>query len=218
MRKKYKTVIGLTLLLLIGTLFLTGEKILLAIGNFLVIKDDLQPADVIHVIAGGDYRTDYAIKLYQQGYGKQIFFTGGWCQRHNFFHGQHGKALAAKQGIPISAIAIDDSEVKSTYSEVVRLKEYIAQNQMRIRSVIVVSDPHHMWRARWTYKNVIDGSISIQMAPVPFGLSPFQRSWWTDTLSRRMVREEYMKILYYYARYQFSWGPLETWLTSLDKE
>jgi len=37
------------------------------IGDFLVVEDDLRPADVIHIIAGDDYRTDYAIQLYQQG-------------------------------------------------------------------------------------------------------------------------------------------------------
>jgi uncharacterized SAM-binding protein YcdF (DUF218 family) len=218
MQIKYKTIIVLTTLLLIGTLFLTGEHILLSIGDFLVIKDDLLQADVIHVIAGKDYRTDYAIKLYKQKYGKMIFFTGGWCNRHNYYHGKHGREYAFKQGVPLAAIAIDEFEVKSTYSEVVRLKEYIDQKQMRVRSIIVVSDPHHMWRARWTYKNVIKGKVSIQMAPVPFDLSTFQRRWWADPLSRRVVRDEYMKILYYYARYQFSWGPLESWLASLDTE
>jgi uncharacterized SAM-binding protein YcdF (DUF218 family) len=200
-KRNTKIVIVLTPLLLIWTLFLTGEQILLAIGNFLVIEDDLQPADVIHVIAGDNYRTDYAIRLFKQGYSKQIFFTGGWCHRHNFYHGKHGKERAIKQGIPIAAVSIDDSEVKSTYSEVVRLKEYIAQSQTPIRSVIVVSDPYHMRRARWTYKKVLDGKTNIQMAPVPFDSLPYQRQWWSDEKSRHYVKNEYLKSFYYYFRY-----------------
>jgi uncharacterized SAM-binding protein YcdF (DUF218 family) len=218
MQRKYKTIIVLTPLLLIGTLFLTGEQILLAIGDFLVIKDDLKAADVIHVIAGEDYRTDYAIKLYKQGYGKQIFFTGGWCHGHNFYHGKHGKQRAVKQGIPKAAVAIDDSEVKSTYAEVVRLKEYIAQSQTPIRSVIVVSDPPHMRRARWTYKNVLDDKFSIQMAPVPFDASPYQRKWWRDEMSRHYLKNEYLKIVYYIARYQMNFGVLREWLARFDRD
>ena len=70
--------------------FLFREPVMLAIGDYLVIQDDLKPADVIHVIAGPDDRTDFAIQLHRQGYGKQIFFTGGWCSYHGYRHGEHG--------------------------------------------------------------------------------------------------------------------------------
>lgn len=218
MPKKYKTIIGSASLLLIGTLFLTHEHILLAIGNFLVIKKDLAPADIIHVIAGPDYRTDYAIKLYKQGYCKQIFFTGGWCHSHNLYHGQHSKESAVKQGIPLEAITTDDSEVTSTYSEAVRLKEFIAQSLVPIHSVIIVSDPFHMRRSRWTYQKVLGDKIMVQMAPVPFEFTEFKLIWWTDAKSRKYVKDEYLKTLYYHARYKFSWGKLREWLASLDKD
>lgn len=209
-------IITLPIVLLGTTLFLIHERILLAIGDFLVIQDELQPADVIHVISGSDDRTDYAIQLYQQGYARQIFFTGGWCVFHNYYHGQHGQQRALEQGVPSEAIAFDDSQVISTYDEALRLKEYIAGSQTPIRSVIVVSDTFHMRRARWTYRHVLGEQISIQMAPVPFELSPYQRRWWTDDESRQYVKEEYLKMAYYYARYQLSWGPLKKWLASFD--
>jgi uncharacterized SAM-binding protein YcdF (DUF218 family) len=204
--------------LLIVTLLLTHERILLAVGDFLVVQDRLQPADIIHVIAGPDHRTDYAINLYQQGYGKIIFFTGGWCPCDNVYQGQHSRERAMEQGVPLEAIAIDDSQVTSTYAEVLRLKEFIARSQVRIRSVIVVSDPHHMWRARWAYRNVFDSQMNLQMAPVPFNLSPYQHRWWTDGNSRRFLKNEYLKIFYYIARYRLSWGPVREWLASLDHD
>jgi hypothetical protein len=34
------------------------ERILLAIGDFLIIQDAPQPADVIHVLSGPDNRTE----------------------------------------------------------------------------------------------------------------------------------------------------------------
>jgi len=55
------------------------------------LKSNLQPADAIHVIAGEDYRTDYAIQLYKQGYGKTLFFTGGWCETQGYHHGEHAR-------------------------------------------------------------------------------------------------------------------------------
>lgn len=205
--------------LLIGaTLFICSEHILLAIGDFLVVQDKLEPADVIHVIAGPDYRTEYGIQLYKQGYGRQVFFTGGWCSLHNENHGQRGKKLALKQGIALEAISLNDSEITSTYSEVVRLIEFISQSQVPIHSVIVVSDSHHMRRARWAYRQILGDQITVQMAPVPFKLSPYRRRWWTDENSREMIRDEYLKFLYYIARYQLSWGVVKEWLASFDRD
>jgi uncharacterized SAM-binding protein YcdF (DUF218 family) len=199
------------------TLFLVRKPILLAIGDFLVVQDELRPADVIHVISGPDDRTDHAIQLYRQGYGGQLFFTGAWCSTIQANHAQHGKERSIEQGVPPQAIAIDGSLVDSTYSETVKLKEFMAPSQASIRSVIVVSDPHHMRRAHWTYRHLLGDQVSVQMAPVPFGVSPYQRRWWTDEKSRQYVKNEYLKIAYYYARYQFGVGPLGEWLASLDR-
>jgi uncharacterized SAM-binding protein YcdF (DUF218 family) len=205
-------------LLLLLTLVLTREPILFAIGDFLVVRDELQLADVIHVISGPDDRTDYAIQLYKEGYARQIFFTGGRCSFHNYYHGQHGRERALEQGIPPEAIAIDDSRVTSTYAEVSQLKEFITHSQAPVRSVIVVSDPHHMRRARWTYRHLLGDQVNVQMAPIPFDSSPYQRRWWTDGRSREYVKNEYLKIAYYYVRYQFGVGPVREWLAALDRE
>ncbi len=217
-RMKRRRIAIATLILSGAVLFLAREPILSAFGDFLVVRDDLHPADVIHVIAGADYRTDYAIQLYRRGYGTQIFFTGGWCIFHNLYHGQHGRDLALEQGVPPEAIAIDDTSVTSTYSEALRLKEFIANSLVPIHSVIVVSDPFHMQRARWTYRHVLGDEISLQMAPVPFELTPYQRRWWIDEASRQYVVNEYRKMAYYYVRYQLDPTPLREWLVSLDQD
>ena len=205
--------LGLTAVLLVFR-----EQLLLFIGDFLIIQDRLQPADVIHVIAGEDYRADYAIQLYKEGYGKTLFFTGGWCQRHQYEHGEHARQRSLTQGVPQRDIAWDESTVTSTYMEAERLKAWIIQSSIPIRSVIVVSDPFHMRRISWIYKKVFGKDIQIQMAPVPFSLTPYQRTWWRDWASRNYVKDEYMKYFYYMARYQFSAGKFHEWLVSLDRE
>jgi uncharacterized SAM-binding protein YcdF (DUF218 family) len=209
-------IVTASLALVGGLAFLFREPALLAIGDYLVVEDQLQPADLIHVIAGGDERTDYAIQLYKQGYGKQIFFTGGWCTTHGYYHGQHGADRAEGQGIESNNVVIDESPVTSTYDEAVLLKELIARSPTPIRSVIVVSDPYHMRRARWAYQEVLGSGIALEMAPIPFQQSQYLRRWWTDWLSRQFVKEEYLKMGYYYARYRLSWGPIQEWLASLD--
>jgi uncharacterized SAM-binding protein YcdF (DUF218 family) len=218
MQRKKMAIIIAPVVLLGATLFLIHEPVISAVGDFLVIHEALQPADVIHVIAGPDHRTYFGIRLYQKGYGKQLFFTGGWCDLYNGYHGQIARQLAVKQGISIERIGVDDSKVTSRYSEAVRLKKFIDQSQVPIRSVIVVSDPYHMRRACWAYRQVLGDQVSLQMAPVPFELSPYQRRWWMDEKSRQYVKNEYRKLVYYYARYRLSWGPVRDWLASLDRD
>ena len=198
-------------------LFGAREPILLSVGDYLVIQDELKPADVIHVIAGPDDRTDYAIQLYKLGYAKQIFFTGGWCTFHGYYHGQHGAERAEAQGIEPESIAFDESRVTSTYDEAVLLKEFIARSPTTVRSVIVVSDPYHMRRARWTYHKVLGAAIDVQMAPVPFDATPYHRRWWMEETSRQYVRQEYLKLIYYFPRYQLRFGPLSDWLAPFDQ-
>lgn len=206
----------MSLVALTITFILTRDQWLTFIGRFLVVQDALEPADVIHVIAGDDYRTDYAFQLYQQGYGKTIFFTGGWCDIHLYEHGAHAREKALAQGLPLDSIASDELAVMSTYMEAERLKEWIEKNPSTVKSIIVVSDPFHMRRARWAYQRVFNNQIQIQMAPVPFDRTPFHLTWWKDVESKRYVQEEYFKLVFYVIRYQYSWGPFRDWLASFD--
>ena len=210
---------GAAALALTGALLLAPpQPALLAIGDFLVIRDVLAPGEVIHVISGPDHRADYGIRLYQEGYGSRIFFTGGWCPVIQGNHAERGLARAASQGVPQQAIIADGAEVHSTYEEALRLAEFIAASPAPIRSVIVVSDAFHMRRARWTYRRVLGKAVAVTMAPVPFELSPYRRRWWTDEVSARFVKDEYVKLVYYIARYQLSWGRTQEWLATYDRD
>ena len=210
---------------LAGVLLLSGAAVLLlrtplllAAGDWLVVEDSLYPADIVHVISGPDNRTNYALDLYDQGLGKRLFFTGGWCAEIQGNHAERGRRLAVQRGVPDAAIATDGGQVNSTYSEALRLKAFIDASPTPIRSVILVSEPHHMRRARWAYRHVLGDQIELQMAPVPFAFSSYRRRWWEDAGSTRMVQDEYTKFVYYLARYQFSSGPLQAWLASLDTD
>lgn len=100
--------------------------------------------------------------------------------------------------------------------EAEKLKDWIERNSYSVQSIIVVSDPFHMRRARWAYRRVFDDKVQIQMAPVPFGLTPYELTWWKDVESQEYVRDEYFKLVFYLFRYQFSWGFFKDWLASFD--
>jgi uncharacterized SAM-binding protein YcdF (DUF218 family) len=215
---KFMPYLIISLVLISSLIYFYRESLLLKIGDFLIIQDRLQPADVIHVISGPDYRTYYGLQLYKDGYSKFLFFTGGWCAEIQGVHADRSRQQAIEQGIPIEEIGSDPYQVTSTYQEAQRLKLWIDQSQTPIHSVIIVSDQHHMRRARWTYQQVLGKNVKLIMAPVPFDQTPFQKRWWVDDASRTMVRDEFMKLIYYYARYEFAWGPIKEWLATLDTE
>jgi uncharacterized SAM-binding protein YcdF (DUF218 family) len=214
---KWATLLGFILLAGI-VLFNLRYQILLSLGDYLIIEDRLHPADVLHVIAGENYRTDYAIQLFKRGNAKILFFTGGWCKQHGYYHGEHAKARSMAQGVPPNSIVFDDSTVISTYQETERLKEWMGRSRTVVHSVTVVSDPFHMRRARWTCERLLGKSVAVQMAPVPFELTPYRRNWWADRLSRSYVKDEYKKLVYYVLRYQISSGKFQEWLASRDQK
>jgi len=203
--------ISLILLLIISVFY---KQIFQKIGDYLLVKDNLVPVDVIHVIAGDDYRSEYAFQLYKQGLSKYIFFTGGWCKYHGYYHGNHGKELAIQNDIPESAIAYDDSNVKSTYDEILLLKKWIDVNPNKIKSILIVSDPFHMRRSKWIVNKIFGGEINVIMAPVPMDWTISGNNWWQDKTSRKYIIEEYVKLVYYFFRYQLSIN----WLGVFDTE
>ncbi len=190
------------------------RQILNKVGSFLIIEDELMPVDVIHVIAGEDYRSEYAIDLYQLGLTKYIFFTGGWCKYHGYYHGAHGKELALYEGVPEEAIIYDDSVVKSTYDEILLLNHWVENNPENIKSIMIVSDPFHMRRAKWVTTKILGGDKHVLMAPVPFNQENLVENWWKEEISRKFVFDEYIKIIYYFFRYQLSIN----WLARFDTE
>lgn len=192
---------GLLVILLAALLWANRERLLLAIGDYLVVQDDLRRADLIHVAAGPERRARCAIRLYNEGLGEIIFFTGGRCQAQVSLQEQRCAALAEREGIPRQDIVVDSTTVESTYQEAVRLKAFIQASPQPVSSVIVVSDPHHTRRARWTYRRVLGEGVAVYMAPVPFELSPYQRRWWRDEASRDFVLSEYLKFAYYLLLY-----------------
>lgn len=203
--------------MLICFIIIFHTPILLSIGEFIIVQDEIRTADVIHVIAGHDHRVDYVIELFQRGYGKHLFFSGGWCEQLKMNHGEYSLARATSKGVSIHDITTDDGPVDTTYSEIVKLKKFITNSSRPVESVIIVSDPYHMRRVRWAARHIIGNKIDLIMAPVPFDQSPYKRIWWTDKASTLLVWNEYKKNLFYLLRYKWAPRPIRNWLAYFDR-
>jgi uncharacterized SAM-binding protein YcdF (DUF218 family) len=175
------------------TIVLIHKPILLSIGDFLVVNEEnLQPADMIHVLGGCISKRSYAVKLYQQGYSQQFFITGSRWAKY--------KKQAISQGVQPDDIVSPRSAATSTYEEALELKRFL-DNDASVQSIIIVSSPHHMRRAQWIFNKVPGNRVSLQFASVPFDMSPHTRQWWTDSETAKIVMSEYLKIFYYWLKY-----------------
>lgn len=197
--------------LLVVTVFLTlsllpsCESMLLRVGNFLIVDEpSLRSADLIHVLGGGADRIPYGIQLYRQGYGQKIFFTGGGSVQTDTAEYrtviEYAEDVARAQGVDLAGLIADSSSAASTYDEAIELKQ-VLESHPDIRSVIIVSEPYHLRRVRWTFEKVIGDRADLQYAAVPFSSTHYQSRWWDDESSAEFVRDEYLKLLYYWLRY-----------------
>jgi uncharacterized SAM-binding protein YcdF (DUF218 family) len=209
-RRKCIGLLAVFLLLFAVCLFLLAvspvarESILLGIGNLLIVSDDLQPADLIHVLGGGDVgRVDHGVALYKQGLGKKLFFTGGRVEPRGMYNLPDSFSsgdYAEMQGVRADDILSHGSKAANTYEEAVALRELV-DKENSIQSVIIVSTPYHLQRVRWVFNKLLGYRVRLQYAPVPFAISQYKQRWWDDKLSLAMVKDEYLKMAFYFLRY-----------------
>ena len=53
-------------------------------------------------------------------------------------------------------------------------------------------------------------------APVPRNRTAFPKYWWTESSSRKLVWNEYVKLVYYVFRYHIPIGNFRSWLSQFD--
>lgn len=206
-------IVTVTLLIVAGVF----SALLRPIGDYLIIQDKPKKVDMIVTSSGADYRTDYAIELYKQGFASKLFFTGGFSDKNQRIEAEWSRRLALDAGAPEDAVIIDTSEVVSTYQEALRLRSYLDLHPGTISTIMIVTDPYHTRRAKWAYKTVFGDQLKVRMVPVPFERTNLSKTWWKDAESRKMVWNEYVKLVFYVIRYEISAGELKTWLTRFDK-
>lgn len=106
-------------------------------------------------------RIDYAIWLYEEGFVKQIVFTGGKTDGASLSEAEVSKAYAMEMGIPESAIVVEDTS-QVTRENMMYTKDLAAQ--LGLENFLLVSDPFHMKRALMM-ADVFE--LNVSAAPTP---------------------------------------------------
>jgi uncharacterized SAM-binding protein YcdF (DUF218 family) len=127
-----------------------------------------------------EQRLRHGIHLYQQNLAKRIIFTGGFGPQQAHSEGQVAAHYAQQQGIPPSAILIEETS-RTTQQNLAQARTLMEKHQLR--SAIIVSDPLHMKRSLIMAKDLKIDAVS---SPTPTSM---YRTW--KTQSGFLLRELY---------------------------
>jgi uncharacterized SAM-binding protein YcdF (DUF218 family) len=163
-----KKFLGWTLAIILTTL-VVGFVLLVGVGFYLSPQDNVDKADAIVVVSGGQTtsRAEKGIDLYKQGYAPNIIFSGASLDDgpSNAF-AMRDQALAS--GVPASNIYIDEKS-QNTYENAVNSKAIL--QSLAASKIILVTSPYHQRRANQTFESVLGKDYQL------IGVSAFDDRW-----------------------------------------
>ena len=149
-------------------------------------------ADVIIILGGGDGdREDYGALLYRQGRASHVIATGAPVGSDSETN------ELVQRGIPRQAIVLA-SGTQNTHEDAERSRQLMLQH--RWRTALLVTDRYHIRRSLWTFQTAFIGTpLTITPTPVVGGWFDASR-WWQTEGGFVAVNDEYLKLVYYFAR------------------
>ena len=197
----------LAILALCGSMYAGRTELLSAIGNFLVVRDDLEPADIIFLLNGdATVRPQHAVTLLRRGLAPKIVIARVE-DSVGVLAGAYPNVTDSNL-VVLQSLGIDESQivqlrpsggVKHTADEADQLLAY--SRQQSLRKVIIVTSDLHSRRARFIFrKRLSGGGVKIMMSPIPdrkYGAD----NWWKVEDGLVGCQNEYLKLFYYHLKY-----------------
>jgi uncharacterized SAM-binding protein YcdF (DUF218 family) len=189
------------------------QRILVAIGTYLVYEQSPQQADVIAIPANWDdtiIRARGGADLYNKGLAKVVFvprmepMEGLEETRKRGIYVPENRDLLIVilegLGVPLAAIETSAQEVTDTWEEAQEMSNLVERKGYT--SVLVVTSKYHSRRAYLIFKDALKGKASVISVPSPYDPSD-PEEWWRRSKDSRSVILEYQKMLVYYWRKVF---------------
>jgi uncharacterized SAM-binding protein YcdF (DUF218 family) len=99
-------------------------------------------------------------------------------------------------GVPPERALPPPGPAYTTYEEAVATRKVLEERGLK--SVLIVTSPYHLRRARWTFRPVLrDLGVAVGTASAPDASFSIER-WWTRHVGRKAVVTEYVGLLYYW--------------------
>ena len=167
-----------------------------ALGSYLIVSNDLEYANAIVVLSGGDEsRMQEALRLYNENYSSLIVLTetGNVVEGFDHLHSFDMRIELLNNGVPSGNILLTDQVATSTEEEAQAVKNLLTTRQFT--SCIVVTDPYHTRRAYLIFRNVFaDSNIKVMIHSTPNHWYTADR-WFLKINGWRFTILEYIKLV-----------------------
>ena len=174
----------------------------------LVVSAPLASADAIVVMSGSSAyreRTQKAAELYREGRAPLVLLTddhtqGGWssAQQRNPYFVERAIDELMNAGVPREQIRVAPGFATSTREEALLLKDFAVGEGLK--SLLVVTSSYHSRRTLGCLRQTFAGTgTTIGLEPVGDGEPAF---WWLRPEGWRTVGIEYVKLIYYWFKYE----------------
>ncbi len=160
------------------------------------VNQTCHSVDAIVAISGGDTtaRTAEAIKLYQKGWAEKLIFSGAAQDKTGPSNAQAMKNQAEFNGVPPSAILIEETSVNT--------EENATNTQMLIRNnnvhrIVLVTSAYHQKRASLEFKKRAGSEVVVMNHPVAHD-KQWRENWYLTPAGWWLAMGELVKIIGFY--------------------
>lgn len=174
-------------------------------GNWLVTEELPDHADAMVLLMGTfPPRVLQAVDLYSEGRTGRIIIVNEYRGPYKMLTDKGVEVIGTTAqasnalitlGIPSDSITILPGEAQSTLNEAMVTMDYLSQHH-EIKSLILVSSPSHMRRAKLIFRKAIIYSglqVNVFCSPSKYtGFNPDK--WWKDKEDIQIVLSEYLKL------------------------
>ena len=170
---------------------------IIGIGYFLSPQDQLRHADLIVAISGGETpeRTREAVLLYKEGYAPALLFSGAAADLSGPSNAAAMRADAISQGVPPSAILIEEDSATTTENAADAAPII---HSINAHTIILVTSPYHQRRASLSFHEMLGPSVTIINHSAADSVWR-KSSWWRQPATIALTFSELQKTLYVWA-------------------
>ncbi|MFZ1458632.1 MAG: YdcF family protein [Candidatus Saccharimonadales bacterium] len=195
--------------MIVGSMAVIAGLVIFVVPSYLGpddLKDCAKPqpgtcaaADAIVAISGGDTtaRTGEAIKLYKEGWGNRLIFSGAAADKTGLSNALAMKKYALGLGVPESDISIEEFS-QTTAENAVNTGLFIHDNN--IKRIILVTSAYHQKRASLEFRARLGSDVEIINHPVAHDRQ-WGEWWWATPSGLWLAFSELVKILIFYVTF-----------------
>ncbi|HEX8390113.1 MAG TPA: YdcF family protein [Candidatus Saccharimonadales bacterium] len=192
----------------LGLVVLFGLLIaIIGVGTYLKPNDlkncpspssgECAPADAIIVVSGGDTaaRTDHAIALYQNGWGRYIVLSGAAADPDAPSNASAMGKRAVAAGVPADAILVEE-DARTTTENADNVVASLTERQ--VSRVIVTTSAYHQRRVQLEFSRAFGPSVVVLSAPLKNDKQWAGHFWWLTLRGWWLALGELTKIVAFY--------------------